>query len=273
MAASWALVRAAHPGPCLVITAIITALAGKAGARPAILALLAFAVLASQFSVGWSNDAFDAAHDRAAGRSDKPIAAGQLTRRAVAVAAGVAVVVGPAAGFLVGTRTGALNLLMTAAAWAYNAGLKSTLWSGVMYVVGFAPVPAVAASAAHAATNWLAVAAAGTLGLGGHFTNVLADLDADLATGVRGLPQRIAAAAGPTAVRIVGLVLLVGASVMAAFAGIGNFRVTRLGAPALIGLAVVAGLAVVGLVGRGRAPFRAALGIALVDVALLVLAG
>jgi len=268
MAASWALLRAAHPGPCVVITAIISALAAKAGAPPATVTVLAFAVLISQFSVGWSNDAFDADHDRAAGRADKPIVAGHIGRRAVAVAAGVALVVGSAAGFFVGTRTALLNLGITAAAWAYNAGLKATVWSGLMYVIGFGPVPAIAASAAHRAPDWWAVGAAATLGLGGHFTNVLADLDADLATGVRGLPQRIAVAAGVTAVRVVGLVLLVAASVMAVLAGADPG-----GWAQVAGLAVVAVLAGVGLLGRGRAPFRAALGIALVDVALLVLSG
>jgi hypothetical protein len=168
----------------------------------------------------------------------------------------------------VGTPTALLNLGITAAAWAYNAGLKATVWSGLMYVIGFGPVPAIASSAAHRAPDWWAVGAAATLGLGGHFTNVLADLDADLATGVRGLPQRIAVRSGAPAVRVVALVLLVVASVMAVLAGADPG-----GWPAIAGLAAVALLAVVGLVGRGRTPFRAALGIALVDVALLVLSG
>jgi hypothetical protein len=42
---------------------------------------------------------------------------------------------------------------------------------------------------------------------------------------------------------------------------------------ALAALAVVAGLAAVALLGRGRLPFGAAIGIALLDVALLTVAG
>ena len=46
------------------------------------------AVSTGQLSIGWSNDALDAARDRLAGRTDKPVAAGRLPRRTVAAAAG-----------------------------------------------------------------------------------------------------------------------------------------------------------------------------------------
>ena len=57
-------------------------------------------------------------------------------------------------------------------------------------------------------------AAAALVGLGAHFANVLPDLAADRATGVRGLPQQVAARWGPGAVRAVALVLLLSASVL-----------------------------------------------------------
>ena len=41
--------------------------------------LVALAVLAGQLSVGWSNDYLDRERDRAAGRTDKPVAAGELS--------------------------------------------------------------------------------------------------------------------------------------------------------------------------------------------------
>ena len=41
---------------------------------------------------------------------------------------------------------------------------------------------------------WWAVLAAALLGVGAHLANVLPDIDGDLATGVRGLPQRLGAA-------------------------------------------------------------------------------
>ncbi|HXL87383.1 MAG TPA: hypothetical protein VN969_00125, partial [Streptosporangiaceae bacterium] len=61
-----ALMRAAHPGPSLAITAMIALLAAEAAQRGSGPALVAPAVLAGQFSIGWSNDAFDADRDAAA---------------------------------------------------------------------------------------------------------------------------------------------------------------------------------------------------------------
>src|SRR6266700_3722174 len=84
---TWALIAASHPGPSLAITvmaALLTAEAAPHGAGPL---LAAPAMLAGQLSVGWSNDALDAARDTAAGRTDKPIARGDISSRAVWVAA------------------------------------------------------------------------------------------------------------------------------------------------------------------------------------------
>jgi len=38
------------------------------------------AVLLGQLSIGWQNDWTDAERDRAAGRADKPISAGEISR-------------------------------------------------------------------------------------------------------------------------------------------------------------------------------------------------
>ncbi|HEY9478393.1 MAG TPA: 1,4-dihydroxy-2-naphthoate prenyltransferase, partial [Microbacteriaceae bacterium] len=68
LAAALPLVRSAHPGPSLVVTAVTVILGWGVGLEPARLALLGLAMLIGQFSVGLSNDWLDAARDAAAGR-------------------------------------------------------------------------------------------------------------------------------------------------------------------------------------------------------------
>jgi 4-hydroxybenzoate polyprenyltransferase len=246
---------------------VIVVMAAKAGVRLPELAVVAVAALAGQLSIGWSNDALDAGRDAVAGRTDKPVATGAIGRGTVWAAATVAVLVNVALCFWLSVGAGVTNLFIVGAAWAYNAGLKSTLASGLMFVFGFGPIPIFASSidpAQPAPSGWT-VAAAATLGLGGHFANVLPDLAGDRQTGVRGLPQRIAALPrGAVLVRIIALVLLVGASAMMTFAQ-GNH-----GWYAITGFALAVVLAVVGARASGRGPFRAALAIAALDVVLFV---
>jgi 4-hydroxybenzoate polyprenyltransferase len=230
--------------------------------------IFAAAVLAGQLSIGWSNDAFDADLDAAAGRTDKPLVAGTVSRRAVIIAAGVALVASFAAAFAISSRTGLLMVPVVGAGWAYNAGLKATVWSGLMYVLGFGPIPALATSIlpGHPAARPWSVAAASLLGLGAHFANVLPDLATDRTGGVRGLPQRVAAAAGERAVRLTALVLLLGASALIAWAPTGQaYRW-----PVLVGFGAAIVLAVVAVRAKGRTPFLCALGIAGIDVLMFL---
>lgn len=263
-----ALIITSHPGPSVVITALTTVLAAQAAPHGVGPVLTAPALLAGQLSVGWSNDACDAARDAAAGRTDKPLARGDISVRAVWTAAFVAVAAGLAMAFVIGPVTAALYALVVAPAWAYNLGLKSSLWSGVMYLLGFGPLPAYAASTlpGHPAPRVTVTVAAALLGLGAHFANVLPDLTADKGTGVGGLPQRVAARWGPVAVRAVALVLLLAASVLLLLGA------TRLWV-AVPGLVAAMLLAVASARGSGRVPFLAALGIAAVDIALFVAGG
>jgi 4-hydroxybenzoate polyprenyltransferase len=265
-----ALLRAGHPGPSLAIAAMITLLAAEAARHGTGPVLVAPAALAGQLSIGWSNDFFDARRDTAVGRTDKPVAAGQVSRRAVGVAGLAALAVSLLLSLAIGEVTGIINVVMMAAGWAYNAGLKSTLASGLMYVIGFGLIPAFAVSTlpGHPAPRPVITAAAAALGLGAHFANVLPDLAGDEQTGVRGLPQRLAARAGPAAVRLTALVFLLLASVLLVLAASGAHRWVALG-----GLAAAAVLAAVGARGGGRLPFLAAIGIAAIDVALLAAGG
>ncbi len=188
-----ALWGASHPGPTLVVTALAVALGIAAGLDPWRVVVLAFAVIAGQLSVGISNDAIDAARDRAVGRTDKPIARGDVSVRAAWVAAGLLVLVSLAASAVLGLLMAAVHALALASAWAYNAGLKNTPVSVVPFLVSFGLFPSLAilsASSPAFASPWATVAGA-ALGAAVHLTNVLPDLDDDAQTGVRGLPHRL----------------------------------------------------------------------------------
>ena len=278
-----ALLRAGHPGPCLVITAITVMLAVGAGAvREAgvgTLWLFAAAVLAGQFSIGWSNDYADARLDAAAGRTDKPVATGALTSRTVLAAAFAALTLCCGLGLLVGPVTAAWLVPVVGAGWAYNVGLKSTPLSGLAYVVGFGPLPGLATSilpGQPVPRPW-ALAAAALLGLGAHFVNVLPDLADDRAAGLRGLPHMLSTAAGAgtrgaRTIRVVALALLLGASTLIALAPGTPARAAASTWLAAAGLVASVGLGVVVLVARGRTPFRCALAIAGINAAIFALA-
>lgn len=192
-----ALWGSTHPGPTLVVSALALALGIAVGLEPWRLILLTVAVFCGQLSIGLSNDAIDAPRDRAVGRADKPIARGDVSERAAWVAALGTL----AAALLLSAPLGwgmlAAHALFLASAWSYNAGLKSTPFSIVPFLVSFGMFPSLATLSlpdprVTALWGWIAGAA---LGAAVHLTNVLPDLDDDRRTGVRGLPHRIGARA------------------------------------------------------------------------------
>jgi 4-hydroxybenzoate polyprenyltransferase len=262
-----ALVVAGHPGPALVITAFVTALTAHAAPTGLGPVLAAPSILAGQLSVGWSNDACDAARDLTAGRTDKPVARGDISVGAVWIAAFSALAVAAILSLLIGPRWLLINTILVGAAWVYNLGLKSTWASGVMFLVGFAPLPAFATSTLPGQPwpTWQVMAASGSVGLGTHFANVLPDLAGDRIAGVRGLPQIVAARWGAPAVRAVAIVLLLAASVLLVVAAIPSRRWVP-----VTGLAASAILALIGFRSSGKIPFFCALGIAAVDVVIFL---
>jgi 4-hydroxybenzoate polyprenyltransferase len=187
------LALSCHPIPSVAVTVLVTVLSAVAGNRWLVLALTAGAVLAGQLSIGWSNDLLDADRDAAVRRPDKPIAAGTIARGTVRAATGIAVVATVALSLALGWRAGAVHLVAVASGWAYNAGLKSTVWSIVPYIVTFGLFPAVATLPLPGhplPPSWVSVAGA-LIGVSAHFANAAPDLTEDAAAGVRGLPQRL----------------------------------------------------------------------------------
>ncbi|MFK4808163.1 UbiA family prenyltransferase [Microbacterium sp. ZW CA_36] len=161
-----ALWGSSHPGPTLVVTALALALGIATGLELWRIALLTVSVFAGQLSVGISNDAFDAARDREVGRTDKPLARGD-----VAVGTAWAAALGLLALALVlsvplGWRMLAAHALALGSAWAYNAGLKSTPWSIVPFLVSFGIFPSLATLSAPDpafAAGWAWIAGAALL--------------------------------------------------------------------------------------------------------------
>lgn len=257
------LLRAAHFGPTIAVTAVVALLAQSFGLSVRQGAVITAAVLLGQLTVGWGNDLVDARRDREVGRHDKPLATGELSSSLVTTCLVLAGVGSLVLSLLAGWRSGLTHLALGVAfGHLYNLRLKSTPWSWLPYAVAFGALPAavrLAGSPPQLPPLWMGGAAA-TLGVAAHFLNTLPDLADDEATGVRGLPHRL----GAVRSRLLATALLVLASATTLVGPEGG--PTRWTWPALV---VVLALAAVALSGRGRAPFYAAIAIALVDVALL----
>lgn len=261
------LLRACHPLPAAAVTVMMTAYAISAGLGPARVVLVSATVLAGQLTIGWSNDLIDAARDRSVGRTDKPLATGELSMTSARLACGLAVLATVVLSLSCGPAAGLLHLVCVAAGWAYNLGLKATRFSWVPYAVAFGGYPVVVTLADPGADlpPWFVPAAGALLGFGAHLVNVLPDLAEDEATGVRGLPHRL----GYRRASLLAVALLAAATVVLVAGVAGAVPIAVLA----LALVIVAGLVGLTLVTRGRTPFRAAIGIALVDVLLLVVAG
>ncbi|MFJ8596904.1 UbiA family prenyltransferase [Streptomyces sp. NPDC093598] len=265
-----ALLRSCHLEPALAVTVFATGLAVAAGRGTAGSAAVAAAVLAGQLSVGWCNDAADARRDAICGRRDKPVATGELPPRAVAVAAGTALGLCVPLSLLSGAAAGAAHVGMVATGWSYNLLFKRTVLSPLPYAVAFGSLPAFVTLGLPSPSwpAWWAVTAGALLGVGAHLVNVLPDIQDDLATGVRGLPQRLGRGAcrwlAPAAMLAAVCVLVGGPPGEARWPG--RALAGAAAAVAIAGTALPCDV-------RSRWPFRAAVVVAGMAVAQLLLHG
>ncbi|MEP6852654.1 MAG: UbiA family prenyltransferase [bacterium] len=266
-----ALALSCHPVPTAAVTALSAGLCALAGVPLARSVVVVVAVFLGQLSIGWDNDYLDRERDRAVARTDKPVAAGALPAAVVGTASRAALVLAVVASLALGLRPGAAALVIVAAGWSYNAGLKATAWSWLPYAIAFGSLPAVAtlaASPSRFAAPW-AVAAGACLGVAAHLANVLPDLLADAATGVRGLPHRL----GPRGTAVLGAGLLTAASAVVLFG-------SELGTVAVrwVLLAAATAVAAAGALAARRRPdsplyFRAIIVLALADLVLFATSG
>ena len=227
------------------------------------------AVLAGQLSIGWSNDLVDRRRDVAAGRTDKPVARGDVPVRLVTIATAVAAVAVVPLSLASGWRAGLAHLLGVASGWAYNLGLKATPVSPLPYAIAFGSLPSfvVLGLPGHPLPPWWITAAGALLGVGAHFVNVVPDLDDDLREGIRGLPHRFGRLGSTLAAGL----LLTAASCLLAFGpGAGAVAVGTL----VVTVALLLTASIISARRPGsRAPFRAAIAVAVIDIVLLVARG
>ncbi|MDM4721237.1 UbiA family prenyltransferase [Micromonospora sp. WMMA1363] len=270
-----ALVRASHPEPAAAVTTVAGLLAWGVGHRGAGVVAVVLTVAASQLAVGWANDALDAGRDAAVGRTDKPVAAGAVSRRSTARAAALAALATPALALATNPSAALVATAGLLSALLYDWPLKFSPLSVLPYAVSFGSLPAFVVLALPGAPQppvWL-VAAAALLGAGAHFANALPDLADDARTGVRGLPHRLGAVGSRAAAA--GLLLAATATLV----------IGPPGPPTAVGLAAVTAAVVVPPLtwygsraasragGRSVAAFRAVMVITLIDVVLLVSSG
>jgi len=208
------LLKAAHFGPTLIVTAISFAFATYYWWEgPAY--VIAFGVFTGQLVVGWSNDLYDFDDDLKHQRSKKPLVSGLITKqylqkwlRFMVPFSFVANLLGP-----LGVKGGLVYMLGIACGVAYNFYFKFSMLSPLPYAIAFAALPSsVVISKDLNPPLWMLIGGA-LFGMAAHFINVIKDMDQDQASGIKGLPQRIgkvksiAAAAALIALGIAALVL------------------------------------------------------------------
>jgi len=225
--------------------------------------------ICGQLFVGWTNDLLDAAQDAAGGRTDKPLAAGQVPRERLRNATVVAAVLVVPLSLLAGLGAGVAHLVAVASATGYNLGLKQTPLSAVPYMLSFGLMP-VFVTLGPPITHWpplWSVAGAALLGAGAHFTQTLSDLERERLAGVRGLPQLL----GTRTSAVVGA-SLIGAA--AAFITLGPAHASLLLRACLpLALALLVGIVVATALNRLRLAFRLTLAAAAVVVGGVLVAG
>lgn len=264
------LARSTHPGPTIAVTVVAVVLGVGLGLSPGRIVILGIAVLLNQVSVGLCNDWLDAERDRAAGRTDKPVASGLVSAGLVRGWAIATAILSVLLTLLLGPLAALAQAVFIASAWAYNAGLKNSVISVLPYIVSFGLLPMIVALARPTpapAAPW-ALALGALLGVAAHFANVLPDLGDDERTGIRGLPHRL----GRTGSGVVIWVALALGAVLA-FVGPGS-------APTPVswaGLIVTIGLSVAIAILVRRPPtrllFQLIIAAALVNVVVLAVSG
>ncbi|MFM8672409.1 MAG: UbiA family prenyltransferase, partial [Candidatus Nanopelagicus sp.] len=109
-----------------------------------------------------------------------------------------------------GIKGGLIYLFGVGMGVAYNFYFKSTLFSPLPYALAFAAlVSSIVIATDQTPPIWLITCGA-LLGVAAHFANVLKDIDQDLESKIKGLPQRL----GKKASRIICASLLIGTTLI-----------------------------------------------------------
>jgi 4-hydroxybenzoate polyprenyltransferase len=219
-----------HPGPSLLVTAVVVAAAGLLTRQlPSTRAALGLTLvmLPAQLAIGALNDWADVSVDGKA-KPFKPIVRGAVSRAsALAVAlSGFAISLGAAA--WLGRDVLAVATIGMAAGVAYDLGLKRTPAAVLAWWAGFATVPLLAmVVTGQLRAAWEGVPLAALLALALQIANGLPDAEGDRlggantlasALGVRGSRSVMSAALGVAAVYVVAVRAPLGQNGLAAVA-------------------------------------------------------
>lgn len=181
----------AHPGPVLfhtIAVLLFAVLAGLPHIAWGVLVLVVAAHTAMQLSISALNDYCDRAMD-AQSKKSKPIARGLVTPREALVYGWLLMVVMLVLLLPLNLLALIISLLYLALGQAYNLGLKSTPYSGIVFAVAIPLIPLYAfAGMGHLVSLifWL-VPVAALLGIVLNLANSLPDLEEDAASGARTL--------------------------------------------------------------------------------------
>jgi 4-hydroxybenzoate polyprenyltransferase len=202
-----------HPGPSLLVTCVLVAIAGLAGQHvpdaTRVLQLVG-AMLPVQLCIGVINDVADL-HADAVTKPYKP-----LVREAISpsTAMGIGVVLGAiglGAAATINPATLGFDALALCSGLAYDLGLRRTPLSWVPWWGGMAVLPLEGyASVASIPSRLLAlIPLSGLIAVGLHVANALPDIDGDRAAGRRSLPVLLGSEwstwVGPGALAVAGV--------------------------------------------------------------------
>ncbi len=235
-----------HPGPSLLVTALVVAAAGlltRHAPSTRVAAGLVLMMLPMQLAIGALNDWADVRLDAVA-KPYKPIPRGLVPRRgALAVAlAGFTVSLGAAAWF--GPAVLGVDALGIAAGVSYDLALKRTSFAVFAWWPGFLVVPLLAMVVTGTVRGGVAaVPLAGLLAVAVLIANGLPDIEGDRRGGARTLPAALGVARARWAM---GLALCLAAVYVVGLRGpLGQ------GAPALAAAGLLATAALIPLLPRG----------------------
>jgi 4-hydroxybenzoate polyprenyltransferase len=259
-------IQASHAVPTAVVTVVVVLLAAGLGWSGWPLVGVFVVVAVGQFSVGWSNDAFDASLDKKSQRLDKPTVAMGISPRELWIAALIALVISCALSWIVaGAIGGSWHVFALIMAWLYNTVLSRTWWSWLPYALAFGSIPAFLTYGLNgrAPSIWL-VAVCAIVGVSAHVANALPDLEMDQQAEVKGFVTSLGQI---RATWLCWILLILGSVILA----VESFAVS-VWFPVALGIALACA-ALYARLSRGRtAMFNAILALVVVQVLVLVIA-
>jgi 4-hydroxybenzoate polyprenyltransferase len=206
-----------HPGPSLLVTIVLVAIAGLAGRGVPdgvrILQLVG-AMLPVQLCIGVVNDVVDLPADAVA-KPHKPLVRGVVSRANAAFIGVVLGAIGLGAAATINLPTLGLDALALGAGLSYDLGLRRTPLSWVPWWGGMAVLPLEGYASVGSIPSRLLVLIplAGLIALGLHFANALPDIDGDRVAGRRSLPVLVGVQgsqrAGPVSLAAAGVLAVV----------------------------------------------------------------